>query len=248
MKWNAMLCLLAAAVAPMGCAVMGAQEHRFFAVNKAAGEAALARAAREAASPIAAPDEPVPFLSVVTPRKVLYKGEFTVIVADARRRIASLKAEAEKMGGYVQHMTQANMIVRVPAERFYEAVEKIEAAGTVTRRDISAIDVTEEYVDLELRLKNALALQERLREILKKAQNVKDALAVEVELNRVRAEAERIEGQLNRLKNRVAYATLAVSFVEIASAPRHLRRNLPFAWLKTLGLERVLSFPMGGAN
>jgi len=197
------------------------------------------------ATPLAIADEDTPALSVIEPRKVIYKAEIVVVVGDARQAIAATKEMAEKLGGYMQRMTMEAIVIRIPAGKFAEALAALEAMGPVTKKDVTASDVTEKYVDIEIRLKGARALYEKLLALLEKAKDVKQALAVEKELARVRTQIERLEGQLNRLKHQVAYATISVGFTELEDAPGELRARLPFWWLETLGVEELLALEPG---
>jgi len=198
------------------------------------------------APPLIPDAEEAPLLSVVTPRKVIYTGTFEVVVAETDRALAGAKAMAEKLGGYMQRMTASGIVIRVPAAKFDAAVAALAEMGTITEKDISAEDVTETYVDLELRLRSAKALLGKLEELLGKAKDVKEALAVEKELTRVREEIERMAGRLNRMKNEVAYATLSIGFVEMAEASDEVKTILPFWWLRTLGVECLLDFEEQG--
>jgi len=192
-------------------------------------------------APPAAP-EPVAHLAAVQPRKVVYTGRFQIATADPRGAVARTKALAERMGGYMQEMTRESIVVRVPAGRFDEAVAELEKLGAVFAKTVQARDVTETYVDLEVRLANAEALLKKLLALLEKAKTVKDALEVEKEIARVRTRVEQLTGKLNRLKGRVAYATLAATFRTAGDAPEALRPSLPFWWLHTLGLDGLMRF------
>ena len=169
----------------------------------------------------------------------IYHGTLQLEVADGEAVAARVRDVAEALGGYVQRWTQERITVRIPAPSWEEAVEQISAFGRVIGRDFQVDDVTEEFVDLELQLGNLRALQDRLVELLARAENVEEALSVERELARVRGEIERIEGRLKLLSDRIAFATLTV-------VPRTIRaraagrRGLPFPWLETLGVERLL--------
>ncbi len=187
-----------------------------------------------------------PHLAVIEPRKVVYTGRLDLAVADPARAVAQTKALAEKLGGYMQRQTRESIVIRVPAGRFDEAVAAVEQLGTLFDKDLQAQDVTETYVDLEIRLTNARALLTKLQSLLAKARDVKDALAVEKEIARVRAEVETLTGKLNRLKNQVAFATLTARFRTAAEAPEELKVRLPFWWLGSLGLEVLLRFEGGG--
>lgn len=192
--------------------------------------------------------EPIPIgeeashLTRIEPRKVVYTGTFVVVVSDVNVAMSAVRDLAGKMGGYMQSMTAGDIVIRVPAAGFDRAVKALEETGTIIDRNITAQDVTEQYVDLELRIRNAKALLAKLRNLLEKAQNVKEALAVEKELSRVRTEVERMEGRLNRLRNRVAMATLTIRFQRVKDMPGELRTKLPFWWLSRLGLDELLEF------
>ena len=124
------------------------------------------------------------------------------------------------------------------------AASRLADIGTVTHRDITAQDVTEQHVDLEIRLKNAKVMAERLRKLVEQAIDVKAALLVEQELTRVMTEIERLTGQLKNLDSRVTYATLTVTFQPLrhAAPTPALEVKLPFLWLHGLGLDNLLSF------
>jgi hypothetical protein len=185
----------------------------------------------------------VPHLAVVEPRQVIYTGQFNIVVGDAKQAIAATKKMAEQFGGYMQQMTTDSITVRVPADKFEQAVKDLEKIGSIDSRNIVGQDVTEEYVDLGIRLSNARALQEKLKALLAKTDAVEATLEVEKELSRVTTEIERLEGQLNRLKSQIAYSTLTVHFTAVQQASPELRAKLPFWWLGRLGLDGLMSFP-----
>lgn len=197
----------------------------------------------EAKTPEAPPPaEETPHLAAMRPRKVVYTGRFEIAVADPARAVAQTKSFAERMGGYMQKMTRESIVIRVPAEKFDQAVAALEKIGVVFARDIGAQDVTERYVDLQIRLDNAKALLKKLLELLEKARTVKEAMEVEKEIARVRTEVEGLTGKLNRLKSQVAFATITALFQTVAEAPEELKVSLPFWWLGSLGLESLTRF------
>ncbi len=150
------------------------------------------------------------------------------------------EAIADELDGWVQAIRGERITIRVPVAHYREAVSRVEKLGRVAHRELEAADVTEEYVDLEARLKNAKAVRTRLEALLEKAEDVKAALEVEKELNRVGEEIERLEGKLKLLKNRVAYSTIAVTFERVyRTAPTPQLMRLPFHWLKQLDPNRL---------
>jgi len=192
----------------------------------------------------AAPDaqDPTPLLTVVEPRKVVYAGRFNVAVGDVAVSIQATKALADKLGGYMLRMTTNTIVIRVPSDKFDAAVEAVGRMGMVIDKEVTAQDVTDQYFDIEMRLKNAKATQQKLLALLEKSQAVRDTLEIEKELQRITTEIERLEGQLNKLSHEVAYSMLTVAFTETRNAPAETRVKLPFYWLGRLGLDELLSF------
>jgi hypothetical protein len=111
-----------------------------------------------------------------------------------------------------------NLIIRIPSEDFMKFIEAIsEGVDYFDRRDISRQDVTEEFVDLEARLKAKRELENRYLELLKQAGNVKDMLEIERELSTIREEIEARQGRLQYLQNKVGMSTVSIEFYKLTS-------------------------------
>ncbi|NCT08688.1 MAG: DUF4349 domain-containing protein [Flavobacteriia bacterium] len=103
--------------------------------------------------------------------------------------------------------------IRIPAQYFDTILSGISSqVSKFDTKEIRISDVTEEYLDIESRLKNKKELEKRYLEILQQAKSVEDILNVERELGKLREEIESTEGRLLYLKNQVSFATLSVSF------------------------------------
>jgi len=180
-----------------------------------------------------------------TPRLLIYSGSFTVAVGNVEEAQAKAREMAEGLGGYFQSLSKDTITLRVPAARWDEAVAAVGDLGRVLDRAIDAADVTEEVIDLRLRLRNAQKLMTRLEELLARAETVEAALKVEIELGRVREQVERIAGRLQYLGDRIAFSTLVIRFRPVQEAVAR-PQALPFPWLSTLSLEGLLGLPGGG--
>lgn len=95
-----------------------------------------------------------------------------------------------------------------------------EGVGYFERKEISARDVTEEFIDTEARLKNKKILEARYQELLKKATKVSEMLEIEQQLSEVRQEIESNEGRLKYLQSRVSMSTLKVEFYETVAGEK----------------------------
>jgi hypothetical protein len=103
-------------------------------------------------------------------------------------------------------------MVRVPAMQFNQVMEEIRATGArVTQEKTTGQDVTEEFIDLEARIKNQKALEAQFLEIMKRAGKVEDALEVQRQLADVRTEIEKLEGRKRFLENQASLSTINVT-------------------------------------
>ncbi|CAM3340110.1 DUF4349 domain-containing protein [Aequorivita lipolytica] len=106
-----------------------------------------------------------------------------------------------------------NLTVRIPTENFQPFIDGIsEGVDYFDQRNISREDVSEEFVDLEARLKAKRILEERYLELLKKANNVKEMLEIERELSNIREEIEAKQGRLQYLQSQVSMSTVNIEF------------------------------------
>ena len=171
-------------------------------------------------------------------RMLVQRAELRLAVSspeETGRKAASL---AKELGGYAQSVSNEAVVLRVPAAAFEQCMDRLAKLGRVLARAVSVQDVTEEVVDLKLRLKNALALRDRLAALLEKAEKVEDVLKIEAELTRVRVEVERLEGRLKLMEHDIALSTISLQLVQARAAQRSER--LPFQWLQELGLGSLL--------
>ncbi|MFT6396182.1 MAG: hypothetical protein ACJAYU_000925 [Bradymonadia bacterium] len=173
---------------------------------------------------------------------LIYTGAITLAIYDVDEIQVSAVALAESYGGYSSQRTANSVTLRIPAERFRDALDALGDLGDTLSLSWDARDVTDQFNDVEVRLANARAMWERLEILLTQAENVSDALAIERELQRITLEIEMFEGQRREMVDRIAFSTIVVSFsrLPISLVPGDEYR-LPFQWLNQLGVERLLS-------
>jgi len=111
-----------------------------------------------------------------------------------------------------------NLTVRVPSEKFDSFIKSLsEGVSYFERKEITAEDVTEEYVDLTTRLKTKYKLEERYLQILQKATKISEILEIEKQISIIREEIEAKEGQLKYLESRVSESTVTIEFYKTIS-------------------------------
>lgn len=173
-------------------------------------------------------------------RQVIYTADFQVRIVSLDPALERARKVAEDLGGFVQEEGTEVIRLRIPAGRFKEAVNRISEIGRILSRQVRATDVTEEFVDLEIRLEVKKRFLAELQELYKKGGDLKDLLEIKREIDKITEEIERIKGRLRYLKNRIAFSTIVVKF---RVATQHLDRTfrLPFLWLEDLGIDQLLA-------
>jgi len=191
-------------------------------------------------------------------RKLIKKGQIEFETTDAQKTREKIANIVSLYKGYISEDNIEDygydntedyyhtIIIRVPADKFDSLLNIIsESAEKLTRKNIEILDVTEEFIDVEARIKTKKELEERYKELLKKANKVEEMLSIEKEMGILRAEIESTEGRRKYLQDRVSYSTLRVNFYE------KTEKNTPFGFgskfttaLKD-GWESILSFAIG---
>jgi anti-sigma factor (TIGR02949 family) len=159
-------------------------------------------------------------------RSVIRTARLALDVESVDRGAGRLLVIAEGNGGFIADSSttedegspQGQFTLRVPAPRFGAVIQDIEALGKVQQRQISARDVTGEFVDLQARLRNLEHHERQLLLFMDRADKVSDLLAIEQELSRVRGEIEQTTGRLNFLSHSVDMATVEVALSQKAAA------------------------------
>jgi len=144
-------------------------------------------------------------------------GKFEKVLFDITRL-------AEKNGGFVSHtqsysdedgnLTSGNITIRIPHDQYNPALEAVKGMGTVKSISVSGQDVTQEYTDLESRLRNLEAQEEVLLELMKQSKKVSDSIEVQRELSYVQEQIEVIKGRMNYLDNMVSFSTIDIYLYE----------------------------------
>ncbi|HEX2240419.1 MAG TPA: DUF4349 domain-containing protein [Actinomycetota bacterium] len=149
-------------------------------------------------------------------------------------------AIASRHGGFVlatnvddRDARQARVTLRVPSRRFEMALADLRELGDVTAAEVRGEDVSQEFVDLEARLRNWRTQEAVLLRLMDEATTVSETIRVHGELSSVQLEIERIRGQLRYLEDQTSLGTITAKFStdrEPAAPPGTLRR----AWEQAL--------------
>ena len=167
-------------------------------------------------------------------RKLIRTAEINLEVdkyAVARQSIDEIVA---KYKAFISNETESKsyyrlenrLTIRIAPESFDAFISDLEKlALNVDHKSINTNDVTRQYVDLETRLASKRAVVEQYRSILKRANTIKDILAVEENLRVVTEEIESTEAQLRYLKDQVGLSTITATIYEPLEQSPAARRS-----------------------
>ncbi|HYF93196.1 MAG TPA: DUF4349 domain-containing protein [Symbiobacteriaceae bacterium] len=171
-------------------------------------------------APGAPAGEPTP---VPLDRKIIKNANFDVKIKDGDAAVNKITAAVAAAGGYVQDVKQSgtrlqgrtiNVTVRVPAGQYEPLTTLIRDLGEVTKQHQWTQDVTEQYVDLEERIKAKEAHLNSLHKLLAQGGSTKELLEVAAEIDRVTADLESMKGRMRVISNQVDFSTMVVNLYE----------------------------------
>ena len=154
-------------------------------------------------------------------QKLIKTVRMDVETEDLEALLPQINEKIAVLGGYVENQElyngssyssyrsrSASLTVRIPAENLNGFVENVKGVSNVVTYNESTENVTLQYVSTESRMKALEVEQQRLLELLAKAENMSDLLEIEARLTDVRYELESVTSQLRVLANQVDYATI----------------------------------------
>lgn len=156
-------------------------------------------------------------------QKLVRAGGINFQSEDIEKDYAKIKSMLGGFNAYLENENQSNdnyrksynLSIRVPSEKYDSLLNGISGIAFKVENKYSNVDdVTERYYDLQSRIQNKKELEIRYREILSKANQVKDILEIERNLNEVRTDIEMMEGQFNYLSKQIKFSSLQVQFYE----------------------------------
>jgi hypothetical protein len=167
-------------------------------------------------------------------RDVIIEMRVVLSSDNIQRTVAAIMADASSLGGGVassdvnygnnpagdQQSGYAVLVVKVPPAAIDRMLAGLDDTGTVQSINQSAQDVTEQLVDLDVRISNARQSVANVREFMDRTENLNELVTLEGELNRRQTELERLEAQQRNLGDRVALSTITIEVVPTAAVPQ----------------------------
>jgi glucan-binding YG repeat protein len=158
---------------------------------------------------------------------VIYQADLQLRVKKFEQTLQNIEAQVVEYGGYISESNVSKdgveqvsgvITVRIPQKNFQAFLHDAEGqAAEVLQRNITGTDVTEEFVDLESRIKSKRVVEERLTSFMKSAEKTEDLLKISADLAAVQEEIETIQGRMKYLENQTSLSTIHISLYEIKS-------------------------------
>lgn len=165
--------------------------------------------------------------------KIISTADATVETLSYDETLAAVEAMAKEYGGYIESSEKSDSgltayasgyasprrayyTLRIPAEKFDLATQKLQDFGSVTYLSVSTENITTQYYDTQSRLEAYRTQESRLLELMEQAQTVDDVLRIQSQLTEVQYEIDSLETTLRYYDRRVSYSTLSLTVREVA--------------------------------
>jgi hypothetical protein len=168
---------------------------------------------------ISPPPPPLPLAETkeVIKKKIIKDGRMGIEVQELEQTKTQIDSLVAQYDGYYANerlnntdwTTSYNLKIRIPSNNFEKLIAEIESGeGEMKYKEIDARDVTDQFIDLEIRLANKTNYLKKYNELLKQAKSVKDILEIEEKIRGIEEEIESTTGRLKYLSDLVDFSTL----------------------------------------
>lgn len=163
----------------------------------------------------------------VSQQKIIQYLDYEIETLDFSQSVTALESLCSELGGYIQDsyrngeringsgLRYASYTLRIPVDQLEAFKKGTDQIGTVASYSTSTENVTEQYYDIETRLKSLRTQEERLLELMEKSETLTDVIELENALSQVTYEIESLTGSLRRYDSLVEYSTVNVALNEV---------------------------------
>lgn len=187
-------------------------------------------------------------------RKLIYRANLSMRVKDFSEAYSEVQDLVHVSGAYILEFSNTvstseeggRFVIKVPSHGFQSFIANLEAMKPISlQQTVQGQDVTEEYVDLESRLKAKEVVEARLLSFMDKASNANDLVSFSRELGQVQEEIEQLKGRMRYLDQNVAYSTVDLRLYQSESSLSGLNAEAPPLWQRA---QEALSGSLDGVQ
>lgn len=157
-------------------------------------------------------------------KKIIKSANLNIEVSNIEKAKQSIQESLKKNKAYIQSETfnsqhdrdVVSIFIKVPNENFDALINSFSTGlGDLISKNVKSDDVTEEYTDVSIRLKNKMAFLEKYRDLLKQTSSTKDILEIQEKIRGLEEEIDSAEGRLKFIDDRVKYSTIDMTIAKI---------------------------------
>lgn len=194
-------------------------------------------------------------------RKIVYNATINLQVGDVGTAFSDASSIARVAGGYVEKSSfsgsdgtnskdrGATLTIRVPAAAYEDTLAKLRGlpGAKVMREGAKSSEVTEQYTDLESRLRVLQSTEQSYLKLLEQAKSIPDILTLTDRLNGVRSQIEQVQGRINVLDHLTELASIELSLAPLAApasvrdGPKGVGDSFADAWVASLEGARYVA-------
>ncbi|WP_438313160.1 DUF4349 domain-containing protein [Sporosarcina sp. FA9] len=159
-----------------------------------------------------------------TNRMIIHRAELQINVKNLENALLTIEKKVSEYGGYIvesnvfrenEERVSGKITVRIPEKHFQSFLSDAEGeAADIPKRYVTGDDITEQYIDLESRVKSKRAVEERLLEFMGNAEKTEDLLKISSDLAKIQEEIELIVGKMKYFENQTSFSTVEISMFE----------------------------------
>ena len=178
------------------------------------------------------PDQEAVEETVSVERKKSFRAGCVLKTADAELALTNIGKIIKRHDGYIDSVNGRTVILKVPSFNLHAAFEEIKGEGETVSEYMEAEDVTEDFYDLDGRIKLFIKSRARLSTLLEYERDIDKKLKILKEIKRIDDELERLKNLLSQLENRIKYSEITVDIVPYNEYEPD--RQIPFRWIENL--------------
>ena len=167
-------------------------------------------------------------------QKIVYTGNLRIQTLEYDKSAASIRQKIKEAGGFSESESERDnnyywysynggngstryldITARIPSEKFESFINSLSGDGKIMSRSVNAENISQVYANKETYKKSLEIEQERLLEMMDKAQTIEEMITVESRLSEVERQLNVYKTDLAQMDKDVEYSTIYISLEEV---------------------------------
>ena len=175
-------------------------------------------------------------------RKKVYNGFCSLEVVDVEEVKDNIREYVLSIEGYIEASYDTRLTIRVPSEKFHESFQWMLNQGKVLLEQVETFDVTDQFQDLEIKLKLAEDTRKRLYKLLERTTDTSERVRILREIRRLSEQIESLKASMELLRKSINFSRIDIQLQPLLAGYQGQTSNIPFGWIRGL-MPGVVSIP-----